>query len=107
MLAGAMLQYAAIVGLSSTTVLRYEDYIFEKGALIALIARRFGWCADDHLVELILEWADIRPQQEDPTSFIRRVTPGDHREKLRAGTIATLNEKLRPALELFGYPIAG
>jgi hypothetical protein len=105
MLAGAMLQYAPIVGMPSTLVLKYEDYIFRKGELISLIARWFGWYHDEELTRLILEWADVRPQREDPDAFIRRVTPGDHREKLRPATINTINAALRPAMELFGYPL--
>lgn len=106
--AGGMLntamKYEPILDSQSLTLLRYEDYIFDKAALMRLIADRFGWKADDELIRLILEWADVRPAHEDPTNFIRRVTPGDHREKLRPETIARLTETLRPALERFGYP---
>ena len=105
MMLGTMLQYAPVVGLPSTSVLKYEDYIFDKGALISTIARRFGWHVDDELIGHILRWADIRPQREDPTAFIRRVTPGDHREKLRPETIAGLNRLLQPAMDLFGYAV--
>lgn len=97
--------YQAIVDSPSVTVLRYEDYIFEKAALMDVIAERFGWQADDQVKRDILEWADVRPTEEDPTVFVRRVTPGDHLEKLRPETIEKLNEMLGSALELFGYEL--
>ncbi len=102
-MAGTMLQYAAIARLPSTTVLKYEDFIFDKGRLISTIAQQFGWSVDDELIHLILEWADIRPEREDPSAFIRQVTPGDHRKKLRDETIARLSDILHPAMELFAY----
>ncbi len=98
------LAYEAIIGSPSVTLLRYEDYIFDKGALMTVMAERFGWHIDDRLIGLILEWADVRPTEEDPTMFVRRVTPGDHVEKLQPETVEWLTEKLRPALDLFGYP---
>jgi hypothetical protein len=51
----------------------------------------------------ILGWADIRPKNEQPTAFVRKVTPGDHREKLSSECIAKITETLRPAMDLFGY----
>ena len=98
-----IMQYEPVIGSPTLIVLKYEDYIFDKGALLRRIADHFGWRADDRLVDLILAWADVRPVHEDPTKFVRRVTPGDHLEKLLPATIAELNERLRPALELFGY----
>jgi hypothetical protein len=100
---GAMLAYAPICEWPTLTVVKYEDYVFRKDELLDLLADRFGLQAPELLKEKILAWADVRPTVEDPTSFIRKVTPGDHVEKLRPETIATLNETLAPALEQFGY----
>jgi sulfotransferase family protein len=97
------MEYEAIIDWPSVTVLRYEDYIFDKPALIDVIVERFGWDVTDEVKRDILEWADVRPTEEDPTKFIRRVTPGDHIDKLQPETIAKLNEMLGPALEMFGY----
>lgn len=46
---------------------------------------------------------DRRPAQERPDKHVRRVTPGDHREKLQPATIARLNEAFGDVLERFGY----
>ncbi|HTT97450.1 MAG TPA: hypothetical protein VMF58_05335 [Rhizomicrobium sp.] len=98
-----MLGYAPIVGWDTTTVLRYEDYIFSKRALIEAIACAFNWSTDEELIGKILAWADVRPEKEEPKAFVRKVTPGDHREKLEPMTIVQLNNKLAKAMELFGY----
>jgi hypothetical protein len=104
---GAMLRtamaYEEFIDSPSLTILRYEDYIFDKSGLMDVIVDRFGWQLEAQVREDILGWADVRPVEEDPTLFIRRVTPGDHIEKLKPETIEQLNETLAPALEMFGY----
>jgi hypothetical protein len=102
-LARQMLEYAAVARWDSTMLFKYEDWIFRKAELIKAIASHFGWKVDDQLIGHMLAWADIRPVTEDPHAFVRKVTPGDHRQKLRPDTIATLNTILRPAMEAFDY----
>jgi hypothetical protein len=103
-MAKTMLEYARIIDWNTTTVLKYEDYILDKRALITTIARTFEWSIDERLIGHILSWSDVRPPEvEDPRAFVRKVTPGDHREKLKPATIATLNTKLADAMKLFAY----
>ena len=104
--AGSLLQYKPLLESPTLKVLRYEDYIFNKADLIRAICSHFGLQCSSALTEITLGWADVRPEKEDPAAFIRKVTPGDHREKLRPATIADLNSKLGPVLELYGYPLA-
>ena len=89
--------------LADTLVLKYEDYIFRKRELMRAIVANLGWKTDEILEDAILGWADVRPATEDSSAFIRRVSPGDHRDKLRAETISELTHLLRPVLNLFGY----
>jgi hypothetical protein len=98
-----MVQYAPVTALPTTLVVKYEDCIFKKDELLRVIAGHFGWHIDDEVIARILAWADVRPDQEDPESFIRQVTPGDHRHKLRRRTIAQLNRRLKDSMRLFGY----
>jgi hypothetical protein len=102
-MANTMSDYAPLVGSASMRVVKYEEFIFRKADLIRVIAERFGWGINDHVVAEILSWAEVKSDVEDPKEFVRKVTPGDHREKLAADTIARLNEALRPAIELFHY----
>jgi hypothetical protein len=48
-------------------------------------------------------WADVLPEAERPDQFIRRVVPGDHKEKLSPAVIRQLNTRLAASMELFGY----
>ncbi len=98
-----MLEYRAVANLPLTRLLRYEDCILEKSELIRTVAGHFGWRADEELIQLILQWADVLPATENPRAFIRKVVPGDHREKLAAGIIAHLDQILAEPLRVFGY----
>lgn len=99
----AFLSYADVSRWDGTVVVKYEDYIFRKRELIALITQHFGWTVNSSEVDLILDKIDKRPQVEDPAAFIRQVTPGDHRNKLHPDTIAKLNEEFKKVMDVFGY----
>ena len=84
---------------------RYEDIIFNKPAWIRDMAAHFGWQAPDALVDAIVAKRDIRPAEERPTEFVRKVDPGDHREKLSPEGIARLNAMLSPTWRQLGYEL--
>lgn len=86
-------------------VFRYEDVIFDKPGWIRAIAAHFGWVAPDALVDEIVAKRDIRPAEERPTEFIRKVSPGDHREKLSRKGIARLNAMLSGTWRQLGYDL--
>jgi len=98
-----MVQYATLAAQPQTLVVKYEDMIFDKPTLIAHLGKQFELPVHPAHAAQILGWADKRPFVEDPQAFIRKVRPGDHREKLDAGTINQLNALLHPAMTLFGY----
>jgi hypothetical protein len=98
-----MMAYRRVAADPSTTILKYEEYIFDKPALMRIVCERIGWQIDEALIGEIMTWADVRPGQEAPTAFIRKVTPGDHREKLSAEAVENINAVLAPAMDLFGY----
>lgn len=84
-------------------LLRYEDIIFAKEKMLRDVAAHFRWqCAADQLAE-ILSRIDVRPEVERQTEFIRKVTPGDHREKLSSATIGQLNDKFAGVMSRLGY----
>jgi hypothetical protein len=83
--------------------LRYEDVIFAKRELIEELASFFGWTCSEEALSEILEEVDITPETENPHSFVRRVSPGDHLEKLMPETISCLNSELEDVLRVYGY----
>jgi hypothetical protein len=95
--------YLALLDDPELLLLRYEDVIFDKPGWIRAVAAHFGWSVTDQLVAQITGWADRRPEVEDPTAFVRRVAPGDHRDKLSPAAIARLEAVLAPVWGAFGY----
>lgn len=96
-------RYVRLLGDPRLLVLRYEDIIFDKVKMVQQVTDHFGWKVGQGQIGAILKWIDVVPEQEDPSAFIRKVTPGDHREKLSAETIAGLNRVLGRGMEAFGY----
>jgi hypothetical protein len=84
-------------------VLKYEDYIFDKPGLVRAICEHFEITLSDEAVASIAKKTDLQPKVENPRAFVRKVTPGDHKEKLTSDTVSRLNEALAPVLESFGY----
>lgn len=95
--------YEPLLADPALLVMRYEDVIFQKADWIRAIAAHFGLDAPGMLVENMLKWADVRPSTEDPTKFIRTVTPGDHKNKLTPDTIAAIEGELSSVWKRLGY----
>lgn len=91
------------IGAKDYKLFRYEDVIFDKPRWIAETLSYLRLAAPAKLVANVIEKNDIRPAAEDDTQHIRKVAPGDHREKLRPETIAALNARFAPLVERFGY----
>lgn len=83
---------------------RYEDVIFDKQRWMDQTIAYLGFDVPPGLVRNVISKQDIVPAEEDPTSHIRKVAPGDHREKLKPETIEQLDAAFAELLERFGYP---
>ena len=84
-------------------VFRYEEVIFEKARWLTEINEWFGWEVKDSVVEKIAKRHDLRPESENESQHVRKVTPGDHREKLKQETIGALTETFKDIVKPFGY----
>lgn len=85
-------------------LLKYEDIIFNKSKMIDDVCAHFGWQCKPAFKEATIAAVDIRPDKEQQTEFIRKVTPGDHLEKLSADAISEINEQMGDVLNAFQYP---
>ncbi len=86
-----------------TTLVRYEDVIFDKQALAETICTATGVEIDPDKLSEIARKNDIRPKKEDKHSHIRSVAPGDHKNKLKPETIDQLNTLMKQVFQLY-YP---
>ena len=84
---------------------RYEDIVFNKSAWIEDILRFLDLNLEEDKIEAIASRHDIFPNVEKPDSHIRKVTPGDHKDKLKPETIKKLNDIFAPLLAKYGYEI--
>lgn len=98
-----MMDYAPLVSDPRTRIYKYEAVIMHKRDLLRDISRHFGWSIDEQHLGHVLEWADVVPTDERPTEFVRKVLPGDHRDKLSQDAIGKLNAMLEAPMKTFGY----
>jgi hypothetical protein len=88
-----------------TLVLKYEDFVYEKGYLIDKISNWFNLdVAPQRRSDIAAQYAG-RPVAERPEQHIRQVHPGDHRRKLKPETITALNAILAEFMITFGYQV--
>lgn len=98
-----LMGYATVRDDPNTLWFKYEDVILDKRRLIEGMCDHFDWNITEKFLAHILSWADVVPESEDQTAFVRKVVPGDHREKLSPEIISKLNRILQPSMDLFGY----
>ena len=82
---------------------RYEDVVFDKRSWIQSMVTYLSLEAAPAMLDRIVERNDVIPQTEQNDSHIRRVSPGDHKEKLAPETIERLNSEFAPILNRYGY----
>lgn len=84
-------------------VFRYEDIVFNKSQWIRDILDFLEFELAPTTIESIATKHDVFPQVEKPNSHIRKVTPGDYKEKLEPDTIERLNRIFQRILVKYNY----
>jgi len=105
--AATVMPYAALLDDPLTLRLRYEEQVFDKPGLARALAGHLRWSAAPAAVARVVELLDEVPADDDPARFVRQVTPGDHRRKLRPRTVAALNAALAEPMKMLGYAPGG
>ena len=98
--------YARNIFDSNLKVYRYEDVVFEKRKWLADVLDYAGIMLLESQVHEIADKYDVVPDVEDETKHIRRVIPGDHKNKLKPETIEKLNYTFAEMLKRFDYVAA-
>ncbi|MGF1579593.1 MAG: sulfotransferase domain-containing protein [Gemmataceae bacterium] len=93
-----------LVPLENVHITKYEEMVDDFEQWLEKLLRHCGLEVSPELREQFrAEARATRSRQEDPTSHVRQITPGDHRRKLKSETIQKLNQTLRDELDCFGY----
>jgi sulfotransferase family protein len=98
-----MEEIANLIELPNTAVYRYEEVVFDKAAWIGSLASELSVSAPEAVVQNLLRRVDIFPEAENPRQHIRKVTPGDYKEKLAPETIRFIEERYGSLLRTLGY----
>lgn len=100
---GNYLQF--LVGQPNLLVTRYEDMIADFPRWLDELLSFCSLSISDKTRASLIDSAaaGALPAAHRPDQKRRQVAPGDHRRKLKAETIAALNERFAAAIECFGY----
>lgn len=106
--AGLKEKYALYVrdylSLPDTVLLKYEDFVLDRPAWLDAFLRA---CDIDPAQRFYTRLGKDNPaakvREEDKFSHIRKAAPGDHKEKLKAETIASLNNEWADLLKALYY----
>ncbi len=96
-------KYEAKIFDGNLRLFRYEDVIFAKRDWLLDMLEFVGLQLQPDQIDHIVQQVDQRPADEDPNRHIRKVTPGDHVDKLQPETIQHLDTVFQAILERYGY----
>jgi hypothetical protein len=99
---------ATVVDQPNTTLVSYEEMVLNFNSWLRKILAAFEIDNVEEVHEAILRShaATVRIDEENIRSHKRKVTPGDHKNKLKPGTILELNRKFEQVLDKLGYSSA-
>lgn len=97
------MEYKDLLNDPNVKVFKYEEIIFDKKALLRDVGAHLGLSYTELLLDQIMGWADKRPDTESPTEFVRKVTPGDWKEKLTEEFQSVLTAEVSEVLNIFNY----
>jgi Sulfotransferase domain len=87
----------------SFVVFRYEDIIFQKKPWIGELAKLLRIELREAQIDAVMREFDIVPKEENVTQHIRRVTPGDYRDKLSKEALDFIMSRQQELFRLLGY----
>jgi hypothetical protein len=95
--------YNHIYKLPNTLFLQYEEMVSDFPSWLDKIIAYLSLEGVGDLRKQLIAEADFSVKKEDKFAHKRSVTPGDHKRKLKPGTIAILNDEFEELLEKFNF----
>lgn len=93
-----------VMSLPNAKLVRYEEMVLDFDNWLKDVLAGFH-IEDDELYAKLLQThgQTVSEKEEDKWSHKRKVTPGDHKDKLKPETIAELNKRFARVMEAVGY----
>ena len=92
-----------LMGKPNVLFLKYEDMVENFDTWLDRLVEFLGMDLSREFIDRVKAEADFKVTKEDIHKHKRQVTPGDHKRKLKPGTIDILNSKTGEIRKLFGY----
>lgn len=92
-----------LINTENVILYKYEDIIFKKADWFDSLAKDIGVDLDQEFKARLLERFDVVPEEEKSDKHIRRVTPGDHKDKLSRDAIRHLQIRHMELFQALGY----
>ena len=94
-----------LVSRPNTTIVSYEEMVLAFPSWLEKVVRAFDLSDPEETQAVVTarHANSVAAGEEDAWSHKRKVTPGDHREKLQSETIRQLDEIFATVLEKLGY----
>ena len=91
----------------NVTLIKYEEMVSEYPSWLAKFMRPFPVEDKDSIYRGLVDRSPFKTprKSEDIKSHVRRVTPGDYKEKLNPSTIDALNSAFAAELQALGYSV--
>ena len=91
------------IGRNDVLLVKYEDMVSDFGNVLVKI---LDFIEHPEMAKALSYWTSNNPfviNGENAARHRRKITPGDHKEKLKNETISFLNEKFKYILQSLGY----
>jgi len=95
--------YKNTLNFENVLLFKYEEIYFDKRKFLSEIFKYFGLSVEENIIDIVAKRNDIRPEVEDASKHIRKGSPGDHVNKLRAESIKKLDEIFAETCAWYGY----
>lgn len=90
---------------NSLRIFKYENIVFKKEKWVEQILEFLELELEESQIKSIARKHDIFPDREAPNSHIRKVTPGDYKEKLNKSTINALDSIFNDVMHSYDYEL--
>jgi len=95
----------SLIGNENVLFLKYEEMVADFRTWLQKLVNYLDLGDKQNIIEELTQVNSFKVKQEDKKSFVRNITPGDHKNKLKPETISTLNELFKNELIKLNYSI--